>query len=67
MSARLLKKVLQEQEEQLQQLDNDDDSDSPVSAAPSKNLFSLLNEDEEDVDQVLVHFFILYCKLYCNS
>lgn len=49
MSARLLRKVLQEQEEQQPQLDNDDDSDSPDSAAPpSKNLFHILNDDDDD-------------------
>ncbi|RVW32677.1 Transcription factor 25 [Vitis vinifera] len=50
MSARLLRKVLQEQEEQQQQqLGNDDDSDSPDPAAPpSKNLFHILNDDDDD-------------------
>lgn len=61
MSARLLKKVLNEQhrplevkeeEEDENQLDGEE-SASPVSASrPSINPFDLLNEDDSETDQV---------------
>lgn len=65
MSARLLKKVLKEQEEAVlaqQHLNNSgDDSDSPDSPIPSssKNPFDLLNDNGQD--QV---FFILYFLVF---
>ncbi|XP_059634486.1 uncharacterized protein LOC132276871 isoform X2 [Cornus florida] len=54
MSARLLKKVLKEQEEEQQliqnKLDGDDSEDSPESTArSSRNLFDLLNDDDDQV------------------
>lgn len=51
MSVRYLKKVLNEQEASLQQhgqQDSSDDLDSPESSAPSRNLFDLLNNDDEE-------------------
>ncbi|CAI9117709.1 OLC1v1019167C4 [Oldenlandia corymbosa var. corymbosa] len=54
MSARLLKKVLQEQEatEQEQQRlgHSEDESDSPASSAPARNPFDLLGDDDENDD-----------------
>ncbi|XP_072973351.1 uncharacterized protein [Typha angustifolia] len=58
MSARLLRRVLKEKEEEKRlgssdsNADLDEESDSPPSAAPSKNPFDLLDEqeDEEEVD-----------------
>lgn len=47
MSSRLMKKVLNEQSAALQQLDSDDDSESPESSAPARNLFSLLEDDDD--------------------
>ncbi|XP_057769232.1 uncharacterized protein LOC130989283 isoform X2 [Salvia miltiorrhiza] len=49
MSSRLMKKVLHEQSAPLQELDSDDDSDSPESSAPARNLFSLLEDDDDDI------------------
>lgn len=51
MSSRLMKKVLNEQSGALQrqQLDIEDDSVLPESPAPARNLFNLL-EDDDDVD-----------------
>ncbi|KAL1569899.1 transcription factor 25-like [Salvia divinorum] len=53
MSSRLMKKVLNEQSAalQLQQFhsDGDDDSESPQSSAPARNLFSLLEDDDDDI------------------
>ncbi|GAA0165565.1 hypothetical protein LIER_40006 [Lithospermum erythrorhizon] len=51
MSARLMKKVLNEQEASLQQhgqQDSSDDLESPHSSTPSRNLFDLLNDDGEE-------------------
>ena len=56
MSSRLMKKVLNEQSAplQLHSDGDDDDSESPQSSAPARNLFSLLGDDDDDtaVDQV---------------
>ncbi|KAL3824994.1 hypothetical protein ACJIZ3_021023 [Penstemon smallii] len=50
MSARLLKKVLREQEAALQkqQLNTDDESESPDFPAPFRNPFDLLDDDIDD-------------------
>nr|GMD75421.1 transcription factor 25 [Ipomoea batatas] len=63
MSARLMKKILKEQEAALHQEDSEDDSESPDSSTASRrNPFDILDEDEDeekeqhndsdDVDQV---------------
>lgn len=70
MSARLLKKVLKEQEAALRQqeeeLYNGHESESPDSSTPPKNPFDLLDDDNDDYDVVdpdsdQVSFFILFC------
>ncbi|KAL8458929.1 hypothetical protein ACS0TY_036425 [Phlomoides rotata] len=50
MSSRLMRKVLEEQSAllQQQQLDSSDDSESPISSAPTRNLFDLLEDDDND-------------------
>lgn len=51
MSARLLKKVLQEQEQQQLIREDEDGSESPNSPGSKiNNLFDLLNDDGEDRD-----------------
>ncbi|KAK9093672.1 hypothetical protein Scep_025141 [Stephania cephalantha] len=54
MSGRLLRRVLKEQEEQHQRLprpdeeDEEEEAESPVSRSPARNLFDLLNDQENE-------------------
>lgn len=69
MSSRLMKKVLNEQSAALQLPSDgdDDDSESPQSSAPARNLFSLLGDEDDDDDVATDQVYSSISPLILNN